>query len=280
MLHERHAARQVTAVGEEARERLGRLDDDQIGYMAERRRDGSRRARSARWRWRSRSAMAGDRRDRARPSLRRRCSMIASVRSAGVIARRSGAGATPCAARACTVAAARRRSVGCGRAANGRARRRPDRPRRLRRRRSPAGHVVDLRPADRCAAGFRRRDGRTAGSNRVHPARPRARCRCARRSCRSRSTAQRTNAKTVPGAKLTIAPPAVENRSLGDATEADPVLDALLEPGQLDVSEIVRADPSSSAVSRCARAHYASPSLSGNSRASRSRSMSATVSPR
>ena len=137
MLHERHAARQVTAVGEEARERLGRLDDEQISELAERRRYGSRRARSARWRWRSRSAMAGDRRDPGETVAETPISMIASVRAPAIIAR-SGAGATPCAARAYTVAAARRRSGGCGRAANGRARRQPDRPRRLRRRRSPA----------------------------------------------------------------------------------------------------------------------------------------------
>src|SRR5712691_920011 len=61
------------------------------------------------------------------------------------------------------------------------------------------------------------------------------------------------------------APLAVEDVLLCGATEADPVLDALLDPHELDMSEVAHAVP---------------PALSGNSRDRRSRSISATVIPR
>src|SRR5215467_14052816 len=60
-------------------------------------------------------------------------------------------------------------------------------------------------------------------------------------------------------------PLSIDHMLLDDAAEADPVLDALLEPCQLDMSEV---------------AHAAPPAFSGNSRDRRSRSMSATVTPR
>src|SRR5215467_2021231 len=61
------------------------------------------------------------------------------------------------------------------------------------------------------------------------------------------------------------APLSIDHMLFDDAAEADPVLDALLEPCQLDMSEV---------------AHAAPPAFSGNSRDRRSRSMSATVTPR
>src|SRR5579883_1954187 len=76
------------------------------------------------------------------------------------------------------------------------------------------------------------------------------------------------------------AAPTIEDRLASVAAEADPVLDASFEPGQLDV----RQQRSGVGPRRAARVgigfHERSPSASGNSRANRSRSMSATVTPR
>ena len=49
--------------------------------------------------------------------------------------------------------------------------------------------------------------------------------------------AQRTKAKTLPGAKLSDAAAAIEDRLADVAAEPDPVLDALLDPGQFDMGE-------------------------------------------
>ena len=62
--------------------------------------------------------------------------------------------------------------------------------------------------------------------------------------------AQRTKAKTRAGREADDAPPAIENRFLGDAAEADPVLDSLLEPGQLDTRQMHLSCSSVAAVSR------------------------------
>src|SRR5579883_948423 len=72
----------------------------------------------------------------------------------------------------------------------------------------------------------------------------------------------------------------IEDRLAGVAAEADPVLDASFKPGQLDV----RQERSGIGPRRAAGVEIGfqerSPSASGNSRANRSRSMSATVTPR
>src|SRR5260370_982914 len=62
--------------------------------------------------------------------------------------------------------------------------------------------------------------------------------------------------------KRNDAPLTVDDVLLGDPAEADPVLDAVLDPHELDMRELAHAVP---------------PGWSGNSRASRSRSISATV---
>jgi hypothetical protein len=85
------------------------------------------------------------------------------------------------------------------------------------------------------------------------------------------------------GAALSEAPnadAAIEDRLLGDPAEADPVFDSLLEPGQLDICQRIRALGHGRSVGLRDGVQCAPPSLSGNSWASRSRSMSATVSPR
>src|SRR5665213_2198201 len=72
---------------------------------------------------------------------------------------------------------------------------------------------------------------------------------------------------------------AVDDRLADIAAEPDPMFDAVLEPGQLDGREGVGR------TRRCLRGggirhHVCPPSVVGNSRAKRSRSMSATVWPR
>src|SRR3546814_12098011 len=90
--------------------------------------------------------------------------------------------------------------------------------------------------------------------------------------------AQRTKAKTLWGGKLTTR--RRRSRICSDVlAEPDPVFDLLLNPCQLDVSQTNHgrrrhATQVGSAV------HGVPPSAGGNSRASSSRSMSATVTPR
>ena len=92
--------------------------------------------------------------------------------------------------------------------------------------------------------------------------------------------AQRTNAKMLPGVKLDDAAAAIEDLLLGTPAEAQPVLDLLLDPGQFDMGECDGAPMRWRHDTRRRRlvvVHEGSPGSAGNSRASRSRSMSATV---
>src|SRR5579884_971590 len=73
---------------------------------------------------------------------------------------------------------------------------------------------------------------------------------------------------------------AIEDRLAAVMAEADPVLDASFEPGQLDVGVQRSGVRTRRGPSVEIGSHGRSPSVSGNSRASRSRSMSATVMPR
>src|SRR5690606_3173205 len=86
------------------------------------------------------------------------------------------------------------------------------------------------------------------------------------------------------GAEGDDAPPAVDDPLTGLAAKADPVFDPLLDPGQFDMGERIEAvggrhRAAANAGGRGA-GHKGSPSSVGNSRASKSRSMSATVTPR
>src|SRR5258705_5272197 len=76
---------------------------------------------------------------------------------------------------------------------------------------------------------------------------------------------KRKNGEVAPRRKRNDTPLTVDDVLLGDPAEADPVLDALLDPHELDMCEFAHAVP---------------PGLSGNSRVSRLRSISATVIPR
>ena len=88
----------------------------------------------------------------------------------------------------------------------------------------------------------------------------------------------------LPASKADDAPVTAEDLLFDMPAEADPVLDLLLNPGQFDMGQRVRsAEGVASLVSRKRRraaVHQASPEFSGNSRVKRSRSMSATVTPR
>src|SRR5579883_1914952 len=72
----------------------------------------------------------------------------------------------------------------------------------------------------------------------------------------------------------------VEDLLLLLLAEADPVFDLLLDPGQFDAREAVDGKRLRHETKMWSAGHGRSPSAGGNSRASRSRSMSATVSPR
>jgi hypothetical protein len=92
--------------------------------------------------------------------------------------------------------------------------------------------------------------------------------------------AQRTKAKTLPGRRRRHggggrAP------VRGFAAEPDPVLDPLFDPGQLDMGEAVGCAIGAGRRTRRTALPVMMVSFGrGNSRASRSRSMSATVTPR
>lgn len=99
-------------------------------------------------------------------------------------------------------------------------------------------NVIDLGPAinaqKNLAAGTHERQGRIgfALRYRARDVDPRDdRPEVVRRSAHE--------AEDGAGREADDAPPAVEDRLFGDAAETDPVLDALLEPGQLDTSQIV-----------------------------------------
>src|SRR5262249_37758262 len=82
------------------------------------------------------------------------------------------------------------------------------------------------------------------------------------------------------GREAQNAAPAVENRLAAVMAEADPVLDAPFEPGQLHVCVQRPGIGARRAPGVLIGSHRRPPSVSGNSRASRPRGMSATATPR